>query len=357
MKRSPGFREIAELIYSLLGFIPYVLALYIIIRMNVNVTETILIITAAVLFSHLMGFSIMRWFGRQLRVLSEKSGLAATAPGKKCIAIKGIQPRELSDIITNFNTILTEVATSNRNNQEITTKLMLYARDIEDYQKKLREEALLRQQLSRYIGGELVEQMMCSGEGMPLQSKKQETTVLFADIRSFTSISEHMPPETVIDILNDYFDAMVDIVFKYHGVLDKFVGDELMAVFGLVGPSEQKLRHAEHAVRAATAMQNRIRTLMPDFKHKGYPVFEIGIGINTGETVVGNVGSKNRMDYTVIGDVVNVAAGLEQMAEGHAIIIGEETRKRCGTIFDMTPKGEIKLKNRAEPVRCFQVAL
>jgi len=355
MRQETGFREIAEIIYSLLGIIPYLLIVYLAIQMHVNVTQTILMIAAVALISHLLGFSIMRRFGQQLQTFSEKTGLAVTALRKAPIEIEGNQPRELSEIATHFNTMLADAEKSNRNYQEVTTKLMLYARDIEAYQKKLREEALLRQQLSRYVGDALVEKIMRSDQGLLLQNRKQETTVLFADIRSFTSLSEHMPPEKVIDILNDYFGNMVDIIFEHHGILDKFVGDELMAVFGLVGPSEEGDQHAVHAVRAATAMQDKIKTMMPDFAAKGYPSFEVGIGINTGDTVVGNVGSKNRMDYTVIGDAVNVAARLEQMAEGYTIIIGEETQKRCGTTVDTAPKGEIKVKNRAEPVRCFQV--
>ncbi|MDQ6959183.1 MAG: adenylate/guanylate cyclase domain-containing protein [Mariprofundaceae bacterium] len=355
MRQETSFGKIAEIIYSLLGIIPYLLIVYLATRMHVNVTQTILMIAAGALISHLLGFSIMRRFGQQLQTFSEKTGLAVTALKKTPIEIKGNQPRELSDIALHFNTMLAEAEKSNRNYQEVTTKLMLYARDIEDYQQQLRKEALLRQQLSRYVGDALVEQIMRSDQGRLLQNRKQETTVLFADIRSFTTLSEHMPPEKVIDILNDYFDNMVDIIFEHHGILDKFVGDELMAVFGLIGPSEEEGHHAVHAVRAATAMQDRIKTLMPDFAAKGYPVFDVGIGINTGETVVGNVGSKNRMDYTVIGDTVNVAARLEQMAEGRTIIIGEETRKCCGTTVDTTSKGEIKVKNRAKPVRCFQV--
>ncbi len=355
MRQAISFRGIVQIVYSLLGLIPYLLVVYLIIHLQVNVTQTILLFAAAALVSHLLGFSIMRKFGDQLYIFSEQTRLAIAALKKKPIEIKGQQPRELLDIAQHFNTLLGKEEKLNRNYQEVTTKLMLYARDIEDYQKKLREEALLRQRLSRYVGDALVEQIIHSGKDMLLQTRKQEATVLFADIRSFTAISECRPPEEVINILNEYYDNMVDIIFEHHGILDKFVGDELMAVFGLVNPSEQGPRHAVNAVRTATAMQNRIRDLMQDFKRKGYPSFEVGIGINTGETVVGNVGSKNRVDYTVIGDTVNVAARLEQMAEGHVIIIGEETRKQCGNDIDTVPKGEIKVKNRTEPVRCFQV--
>jgi len=355
MRQEISFRGIAQIIYTLFGLIPYLLAVYLTIYLGVNVTQTILLFAIAALISHLLGFSIMRRFGYQLRSFSDQAKSGVSALRKNPIKIKGQRLRELSDIALHFNALLSKEEKLNNKYQEVTTKLMLYARDIEDYQNKLREEALLRQQLSRYVGDALVEQMMHSGKNMLPQTRKQETTVLFADIRSFTAISECRPPEEVIDILNEYYNNMVDIIFEHHGILDKFIGDELMAVFGLVSPSEQGLHHAVHAVRAATAMQNRIRDLMQEFKRKAYPSFEVGIGINTGETVVGNVGSKNRIDYTVIGDTVNVAARLEQMAGGYAIIIGEETRRRCGNDITATPMGEIKVKNRTEPVRCFQL--
>ena len=355
MRQGISFREFARIIYGLLGLIPYLLVIYLIIHLHVNVTRTILIFAAVALVSQLLGFFIMRKLGDQLRTFSEQTKQGITALRKKPIELKGRQLRELSDIALRFNVLLTKEEQLNHNYQEVTTKLILYAHNIESYQNKLRKEALLRQQLSRYVGDALVEQMMHSGRNMLPQTRKQETSVLFADIRSFTAISECRPPEEVVDILNVYFDSMVDIIFKHHGVLDKFIGDGLMAVFGLVSPSGQEPYHAVYAVRSAIAMQNGTRDLMREFKLKGYPPFEVGIGINTGETLVGNVGSKNRVDYTVIGDTVNVAARLEQMAEGYAIIIGEETRKQCGADIDTTPKGEIKMKNRTKLVKCFQV--
>lgn len=356
MKQKTSFCTITRIIYYLLGIIPYLLIVYLVAQRHISINQTtILMVIAVALSSHLAGFFMMRKFSQQLRAFSKDAGLAVTASQKTPIEIKGNAPRELSDIALHFNTMLSEAEKSNRNYQEVTTKLMLYARDIEDYQKKIREESLIRQQLSRYVGNDLVDQIISSNEGLLLQNRKQKTTVLFADIRSFTTISEHMAPEKVIDVLNEYFDCMVDIIFEHYGILDKFVGDELMAVFGLVGPSEDECKHAVNAVNAAIAMQKRIKTLMLDFANKGYPVFEIGIGINTGDTVVGNVGSKNRMDYTVIGDTVNVAARLEKIAKGHAIIIGEETRDQCECAVKTTSRGEIKVKNRAKAVKCFQV--
>lgn len=352
MKKIFSFQQIEQFSYCLMGFIPYLLSVYLIFHMEVEVTPTILLIAAAALFAHLMGYMVVRRFGQQLRDVNDKTSKAMTAEQKLSIELDEDAPHELTSIVHHFNTMLVESEKSSRNFQEMTTKLMLYTRDIEGYQKKLREEGMSRSRLSRYVGQDLLDKIMNSNEDIPLQNKKQKATILFADIRSFTSISEHMAPEQVIGMLNEYFDAMVKIIFNHNGILDKFVGDELMATFGVLEESEQG---PLNALNAAIAMQNKTTELMSDFIFKKYPTFEIGIGINTGEVVMGNVGSKNRMDYTVIGDTVNVAARLEQMAEGNSIMVGEETYNSCRPYIQMRLKGEIKVKNRAAPVKCFQV--
>jgi class 3 adenylate cyclase len=352
MKRIFGFQQIEQFSYSLMGFIPYLLAIYLIIYTKVELSSTILLVAAGALFAHLMGFIIIRRFGKQLKDVRDKTGKAMTAERKLSIEMDENAPHELTSIVHNFNTMLAESERSSRNFQEMTTKLMLYTRDIEGYQKKLREEGMSRYRLSRYVGQDLVNKIISSSGDIPLQNKKLRVTMLFADIRSFTAISEHMAPEQVISMLNEYFDAMVKIIFYHNGILDKFVGDELLATFGVLEGSEQG---PLNALNAAIAMQDRIIELMADFVFKGYPTFEIGIGINTGEVVMGNLGSKNRMDYTVIGDTVNVAARLEQMAEGGSIVAGEETYNSCKAYIQMKPRGEVKVKNRAAPVKCFQV--
>lgn len=352
MRKTPGFQQIEQFSYSLMGFIPYLLSVYLIVHLEIEVSPTILLIAAGALFAHLMGFMVIRRFGQQLRDVRDKTSKAITAERKLSIELDENAPHELTSIVHHFNTMLVESERSSRNFQEMTTKLMLYTRDIEGYQKKLREEGMSRSRLSRYVGQDLVNKIINSSEDIPLQNKKQNATILFADIRSFTSISERMAPEQVIGMLNEYFDAMVQIIFNHNGILDKFIGDELMATFGVLEEPEQG---PLNALNAAIAMQDRITELMTDFMFKEYPTFEIGIGINTGEVVMGNLGSKNRMDYTVIGDAVNVAARLEQMAEGNSIIIGEETYNSCRPYIQMKPRGEIKVKNRAAPVKCFQV--
>ena len=154
-------------------------------------------------------------------------------------------------------------------------------------------------------------------------------------------------------MLNEYFDGMVEIIFRHQGVLDKFVGDELMAVFGLLGQAE---RGPENAIAAAREMQSHLNLLMAERQMLGKPVFGVGIGINSGPVVVGNVGSQNRMDYTVIGDAVNVASRLQQMAEGGTVLIGEATRCRLPPHLHVVERGEVKVRNRVDPVQCYALA-
>jgi len=352
MKIPRRFKDVEQASYALIGFIPYLLALYIIISLGINVTVSILIVAAIALVAHLIGFSVIRKFGQQLKMVCDSTSKALSSKLRTSIEIDEDIPDELNDIVNAFNVMLLESQRSARNFQEMTTKMMLYSRDIEKYQKRLREEGLSRHRLSRYVGQDLVNKIVNSNEDTPLQNKRQMATILFADIRSFTTISEHLEPEVLISMLNEYFDAMVKIIFKHYGVLDKFVGDELMATFGILDSVENG---PINALKAAIEMQNKMKSLMDEFRKKGYPVFEVGIGINCGDVVMGNLGSKNRMDYTVIGDTVNVAARLEQMAEGRSIIVGEAVHERCGHLIAMQPKGEVKVKNRSQPVKCYQV--
>jgi class 3 adenylate cyclase len=161
-----------------------------------------------------------------------------------------------------------------------------------------------------------------------------------------------MVPEDIIEFLNTYFDAMVRIVFSHRGILDKFIGDELMATFGVVGDTKDG---PMNALNAAVAMQIKAQELISEFRVKNYPEFEIGIGINTGDVVMGSVGSSNRMDYTVIGDTVNVASRLQHITEGQCILVGENTYQRCKAHIPMLPMGEVKIRNRASPVKYYQV--
>ncbi len=172
------------------------------------------------------------------------------------------------------------------------------------------EKHLLRDTISRYVSPEMCEEILKNPALLQLGGRRQEVTVLFADIKGFTAMSESLDPEEVVEVLNTYFTEMVDLVFKHQGTLDKYVGDALMAVFGVPMP----LPHAAtRAVECAVAMQRRLAQMQAQ---KRTPIKGVRIGINTGEAIVGNIGSDKRMDFTVIGDAVNVAARLQELGQG-----------------------------------------
>ena len=226
-------------------------------------------------------------------------------------------------------------------------QLINYARDLSQSYQRTREEEELRNRLSLYVGKHLVEKLINSKNGVFLENERKEVTVLFADIRSFTAIAERMAAEDLVSMLNHFFTIMINIIFRNDGMLDKFIGDQLMAVFGHISPDNSG---PNDAVKAAIEMQHATEDLMKLRAGKGEEIFGIGVGINTGRAIVGNVGSENRMDYTVVGDIVNVAARLEQMAKEGEIIIGEKTYQQTQGHFRIQKKSQIRVKNKTEPI-------
>ena len=179
-------------------------------------------------------------------------------------------------------------------------------------------------------------------------------TELFSDVRGFTAMSEKATPEAVVGQLNEYFSRMVQVVFDHRGTVDKFVGDMVMALFG--APLDDG-DHAEHAVQTALAMTTALNELNAEWQSQGRPTLDIGIGINTGDMVAGNIGSDTIMSYTVIGDAVNLGARLESLNKdyGTRIIISEATRSRLKGRYDIHPLGDVVVKGKSKPVAIFEV--
>lgn len=221
---------------------------------------------------------------------------------------------------------------------------------------RIREEAAARTKLERYHSPGVVSRILSSGSvdsDWNIEVQERPVTVLFADIVGFTTISEKLSPSQVAQLLNYYFGEMTSIIFEHEGTLDKFMGDALMAVFG--APIAQK-DHAERAVRAALKMRERLDEMSFE-EDVGMDVeFPMRIGINTGMVVAGDIGSPQRMDYTVIGDVVNAASRLEaETADPGDIVIGEETWKPIKKKFKFEKIGKISIRGREGEMRCFKV--
>ena len=219
--------------------------------------------------------------------------------------------------------------------------------------EKIKEEERLRVWLSRYHSPQIIEALLeVKHEADPafMEAKDQEATILFADIIGFTRISEAMTPRQVNQFLNEYFSLMTDIVFEHNGTLDKYIGDGVMAVFG--APMERE-DDAERAVRAALSMRRKLKHLVENLGEKRK--FKARIGINTGHVVAGNIGSPKRLDYTVIGDTVNIASRLEALAEPNQILIGQETYRRVAGKFKLREIGSRQLRGRTSAIVIYEV--
>jgi adenylate cyclase len=183
-------------------------------------------------------------------------------------------------------------------------------------------------------------------------AKSREITLLFSDIRGFTTLSESRTPEQVVQILNRYFSKQVEVVFRHHGTVDKFIGDCIMAFWGapLADPDQ-----ARHAVAAALEMAQVLLEFRKDLGPDLAEVFDVGIGVHTGQAVVGFMGSENKLDYTAIGDTVNLASRIEGQTKGIArVLVSAATRERCGDAFDFVERGTYKVKGREQPVVLYE---
>ena len=176
--------------------------------------------------------------------------------------------------------------------------------------------------------------------------------MLFADIRSFTTFAEQRPPEEVVEVLNQYFDSMVQVLFAHQGTLDKFLGDGLLAMFGT--PLSQP-DHPHRAVQAALAMQQALAELNSARRRRGQLALHVGIGINSGEAIVGNIGSEQRMEYTVVGDMVNVAQRLQAQAGGGDVFIGENTFSCIRNQVKVYEVFDTQVKGRQQSVRAYRI--
>ena len=203
---------------------------------------------------------------------------------------------------------------------------------------------------------DVYEQLLRDPGGARLGGQRRTMTVLFSDIRGFTTVSEQGEPEAIVAQLNEYFSRMVPIVFAHKGTIDKFVGDMIMALFG--APLDDP-DHADHAVQTALAMSAELGQLNGEWVAAGRPALDIGIGINTGEMVAGNLGSQDIMSYTVIGDQVNLGARLESLnKEFHTrVIISDATRAALKGRYDIGALGEVVVKGKSVPVKIFSVVV
>lgn len=215
------------------------------------------------------------------------------------------------------------------------------------------DRRVIKDMFARYLSNDIVQSLMDSPDMVKPGGGTKHATVFFADIRGYTSFSEDKSPEYIIEVLNEYFTEAVEIIIKYGGYIDKFIGDCIMAAWGV--PMVNEKEDAIKAVSCAVEIQNLVKAKDRQFFNGRASKLTVGFGMHTGDLVAGNLGSSRRMDYTVIGDTVNLAARLEGVSEAGEIIITENTRKYLDDRFQIEARDAVKVKGKVKPIQIFNV--
>jgi adenylate cyclase len=221
--------------------------------------------------------------------------------------------------------------------------------------ERVREEARQRGNLERYFSPDVVDRIMHNTAMIDDGGHREDVTILFSDIRGFTRLSERTPPEELIPLLNEYFSAMVAVIFKYGGTIDKFIGDAILAYFGGFSEDDDIAENTRKAVRCAIEMQARLSELNAEWEAGGRPRLDMGIGVHQGEVTMGTIGSEKRREFTILGDPVNAACRLSDIAQGGQIVISDAVER------DVEDKASVEaiptqtLKGKTREVRLFLV--
>jgi adenylate cyclase len=218
---------------------------------------------------------------------------------------------------------------------------------------RIRRERQARDRLERYHSPAVIEAVLSDSGGDGASVTVRETTILFADIVGFTARCESLPPEEVAAFLNQFFSLAADVIFTYGGTLDKFIGDAVMAFFGAPLPQAD---HAERAVRSAVELLKALESWNTERVAEGLDRVEVRVAINSGPVVVGDIGSARRVDYTVLGNTVNVTARLEEhVAKPGSIVLGESTRAAVAGLFPCEPLGSVQLKGLSRAIEIYRL--
>ena len=222
----------------------------------------------------------------------------------------------------------------------------------EAYEQLERANRFIRATFGRYLSDDIVNTILASPEGMQLGGEKRVVTIMMTDLRGFTTIGERLPAEDVVSMINLYFEAMTEIIFEYQGTIDEFLGDAILAIFGA---PILRADDAQRAIACALKMQLAMQGVNARNQELGYPSIAMGIGINTGDLVVGNIGSRKRTKYGVVGRNVNLTSRIESYTVGGQVLISEMTLHACGPILRIDSQMDVMPKGVKEPITIYEV--
>lgn len=227
--------------------------------------------------------------------------------------------------------------------------LLVYLYLDSERKRHAEEKERIRGFFGKYLSKNVVDELLRE-EKIKIGGEKREVTILYSDIRGFTRLSEKLPPEEVVSLLNRHFNVLTRVAFKYGGTVDKFIGDSVMVIFG--APIRQE-DHALRAVRCGIEMQKEVRELNKELSKKR--ALEIGISINSGDAIIGNVGSEQFLDYTAIGDTVNTASRMQAIAGPGEVVISESTYNKVKDYVKVIREETVRFKGKEKPTRVFKI--
>jgi len=301
-----------------------------------------------------LGSHLENAFRKSLSARVINAILTSLEEGDEILGLEGIYRSEDKDM--DFSLNVTPLVTPRGKKEGLTLLFTNQTRE-KELKKTVKivndERRVVKDMFARYMSQEVMTSLMENPDSIKLGGDKREATVFFADIRGYTSFSEGRDPEVIVEILNEYFSEAVESVMVYKGYIDKFIGDCIMAVWGV--PMQPKKDDAINAVSCAIAIQSAVRSAKRKFFRNEAARLRIGIGVNTGPLVAGNLGSMQRMDYSVIGDTVNLAARLEGAAGADEIIISQATRNHIGNQFKLEKRKPIRVKGKEKPIQIYNV--
>lgn len=230
----------------------------------------------------------------------------------------------------------------------VKTHLALYERT---RQLEIRN-GFIKKTFGRYLSDEIVETILETPNGLTLYGEKRVVTIIMTDLRGFTSMCELLPAENVVGIINNFLEIMTDIILKYNGTIDEFIGDAILIIFGA---PVMRIDDAVRAVACATEMQLAMPRVNEWNRKQGYPEIAMGVGINTGEVVVGNIGSKRRVKYGIVGQNVNLTSRIESYTSGGQILVSETTVKACENLLRIDGQMEVTPKGLNKNITIFEI--
>ncbi len=281
---------------------------------------------------------------------------AAENDGKERLGLQGIVKSFLPETEIDFALNISPLRGKRGKKEGLTLLFTDQSRERQlqsEMETVVEERRAIKNMFSRYLSEDLVKQLTDSPEMVKLGGDKKIATIFFADIRGYTSFSETKEPEYIVEVLNEYFSQAVEIIIKYRGYIDKFIGDAIMAAWGV--PINSEKEDAIAGVNCAVELQNLIKSKNRSFFTGEASHLGVGIGMHTGPLIAGNLGSERRMDYSVIGDTVNIAARLEGVAQRGDVIITESTRDLLGDNFKMKELEPVTVKGKVKPIHIFSV--